>query len=178
MTLYVLEGVAPTVAPGAFVAPDANVIGRVHLEEEASVWWNATVRGDTETIRIGARSNVQDGAVLHADPGYPCVLEPDVTVGHRATVHGATIGAGSLVGIGASVLNGARIGRSCLIGAHALVPEGMEVPDGSLVLGIPARVKKRLDAEQRARLAHAARHYVANARRYRAGLRPVEPAPE
>lgn len=174
MSLYELDGIAPAVGADVFIAPDANVIGRVELETEASVWWNATLRGDTELIRVGPRSNVQDGAVLHADPGFPCVLEADVTVGHRATVHGARIGEGSLVGIGATVLNGARIGAGCLIGAHALIPEGAEIPAGSLVMGVPAKVKKALEPHQVEALRHAAAHYVANARRYMHTLKRLD----
>lgn len=173
MPLYALDDIAPIVASDAFVAPDANVIGRVRIGSSASVWWNATLRGDTEQIEVGPRSNVQDGAVLHADPGDPTLLEAEVTVGHRATVHGAHLEPGVLVGIGATVLNGARIGRFSLIGAHSLVPSGMIVPERSMVMGVPAKVKRPLRDDEVERLRYAAEHYVNNALRYRRGLRAL-----
>lgn len=177
MTIYRLDDHAPELGAQVWVAPNATVVGRVRLGARASVWWQAVLRGDTEDISVGEGSNVQDGAVLHADPGFPCVIEPRVTVGHRAVVHGAHIGESSLVGIGATVLNGARIGRECLIGARALVTENAEIPDGALVMGAPARVKRMLTDVERARLALSAEHYVQNAARYRDGLEPiVDPA--
>jgi len=151
---------------GHFIAPNAAVIGDVTLGDSVSVWFGATVRGDVEAIHIGARSNIQDGAVLHADPGMPLVVGDDVTVGHQVMLHGCTIGNGSLIGIGAVVLNGARIGRACLIGAKALVTEGQEVPDGSVVLGSPGKVVRTLSAEQQTVLAQNAHHYVNNALRF------------
>lgn len=154
------------VGEGQFIAPTAAVIGDVTLHENSSVWFCCVLRGDAERIEVGAGSNIQDGSVLHADPGYPMVVGENVTVGHNAMLHGCTIGDGSLVGINAVVLNGARVGKGCLIGANALVTEGMEVPDGSLVLGSPAKVRSTLSAAQQLALMHNADHYVGNARRF------------
>jgi carbonic anhydrase/acetyltransferase-like protein (isoleucine patch superfamily) len=157
---------------GHYVAPGAILIGRVVLEDRATVWFGAILRADNEPIVIGARSNVQDGAVLHADPGFPLTLGAGVTVGHQAMLHGCTVGDGTLVGIKAVVLNGATIGRECLIGANALVAEGKVIPDRSLVLGSPGKVVRTLSDEDVAKLRHAADVYVANGERYRDGLRP------
>ncbi len=151
---------------GHFIAPNAAVIGDVTLHENASVWFGCTLRGDADRIEIGAGSNIQDGTVMHADPGCPMVVGENVTVGHSAMLHGCTIGDGSLVGINAVVLNGAKVGKGCLIGANALVTEGMDIPDGSLVLGSPAKIKAQLSEEQQLALMHNADHYVGNARRY------------
>ena len=153
-----------------FIAPTAVLIGDVTLHENASVWFSCVLRGDADRIEIGAGSNIQDGTVIHADPGFPMTVGEKVTVGHNAMLHGCTIGDGSLVGIGAVVLNGARVGKGCLIGANALVTEGMEIPDGSLVLGSPGRIKSQLSAQQREGLLLNADHYVGNAQRYRAQL--------
>lgn len=154
------------IGDGHFIAPTAAVIGRVVLEEGASVWFSCVLRGDVEDIHIGARSNIQDGTVIHADPGFPTRVGADVTVGHNAMLHGCTIGDGTLIGINAVVLNGAVLGKNCLVGANALVTEGMEVPNGSLVLGSPAKVRKTLNAEQQEALALNAQHYVSNAARF------------
>ena len=151
---------------GHFIAPNAAVIGDVTLHENASVWFSCVLRGDAERLEVGAGSNIQDGTVMHADPGFPLVIGRNVTVGHNAMLHGCSIGDGSLIGINAVVLNGARIGKGCLIGANALVTEGMEVPDGSMVLGSPWRIKTTLSPEQQLGLMHNADHYVGNARRY------------
>jgi carbonic anhydrase/acetyltransferase-like protein (isoleucine patch superfamily) len=151
---------------GHYIAPNAAVIGRVTLRANASVWFSCVLRGDVEAIEIGEGSNIQDGTVIHADPGYPVHVGANVTVGHNAMLHGCRVGDGSLIGIGAVVLNGARIGRGCLVGAGALVTEGTEIPDGSLVLGSPAKVKKTLSPEQQLALAHNADHYVGNAKRF------------
>jgi carbonic anhydrase/acetyltransferase-like protein (isoleucine patch superfamily) len=157
---------------GAFwIAPTAVVIGKVKLEENASVWWGAVIRGDNELITIGRNSNVQDGCVLHTDPGFPLTIGADVTVGHLAMLHGCTIGEGSLIGIGAVILNGARIGRNCLIGAKALIPEGKEIPDRSMVLGAPGKVVRELSDEHLARMRAGTLHYVDNWRRYARDLR-------
>ncbi|MFN6924104.1 MAG: gamma carbonic anhydrase family protein [Tabrizicola sp.] len=171
--IYALDGIAPEIDPTAWVAPDANLIGRVVLEAEASVWFGVTIRGDNEEIRVGRGSNVQENCVLHTDMGYPLVIGANCTIGHKAMLHGCTIGEGALIGMGATILNGARIGKGCLIGAGALVTEGKEIPDGSLVMGAPGRVVRVLDAAGRARLLQSAAGYRANARRFRAGLRPV-----
>jgi carbonic anhydrase/acetyltransferase-like protein (isoleucine patch superfamily) len=159
---------------GQFIAPNAAVIGDVTLHSNSSVWFSCVLRGDAERIEVGAGSNIQDGTVLHADPGFPMVVGENVTVGHNAMLHGCTIGDGTLVGISAVVLNGARVGKGCLIGANALVTEGMEIPDGSLVLGSPAKIKTELSAEQRLALMHNADHYMGNARRFSTDLQDQE----
>ncbi len=156
--------IRPEVHASAFVAPSADLIGDVTLAANSSVWFGAVLRGDTECVVVGEGSNVQDGAVLHADPGFPCTLGAGVTVGHRATVHGATCEAGSLVGMGAIMLNGSRLGVGAVLGAAALLPEGREVPDGMLAVGIPAKVVGP------ARQGQNADNYVRNAARYRRGL--------
>ncbi len=171
--IWELDGIRPTLGDGAWVAPDANVIGRVTLGEGASVWFGATLRGDNEDILVGRGSNVQENAVLHTDMGFPLLIGADCTIGHKAMLHGCTIGEGTLIGMGATVLNGARIGRGCLIGACALITEGKEIPDGSLVMGAPGKVIRTLDAAARERLLWSAEHYRENARRYGAALRPV-----
>jgi len=162
------------VGGGQFIAPNAAVIGDVTLHENSSVWFSCVLRGDAERIEVGPGSNIQDGTVMHADPGFPMVVGRNVTVGHNAMLHGCTIGDGTLVGINAVILNGARVGSGCLIGANALVTEGMEIPDGSLVLGSPAKIKKHLSEEQRLALMHNADHYMGNARHFSAGLREQE----
>jgi carbonic anhydrase/acetyltransferase-like protein (isoleucine patch superfamily) len=159
---------------GHFIAPNAAVIGDVTLHENASVWFSCTLRGDADSIEIGAGSNIQDGTVIHADPGFPTVVGEQVTVGHNAMLHGCTVGDGSLVGINAVVLNGAVIGKGCLIGANALVTEGMQIPDGSLVLGSPAKIRSQLSPEQQLALMHNADHYVGNARRFTGQLEGQE----
>jgi carbonic anhydrase/acetyltransferase-like protein (isoleucine patch superfamily) len=161
--------VCPQVHDSAFVAPSADLIGRVVLEAHSSVWFGAVLRGDTETITVGEGSNVQDGAVLHADPGFPCTLEAGVTVGHRAIVHGATCAAGSLVGMGATMLNGSRLGVGSVLGAGALLPEGREVPDGMLAIGLPAKVVGPATGGGNAE------RYVANAARFQSQLQTTEP---
>ncbi len=155
-----------------FVAESAVVVGSVLLKSNASVWFNAVIRGDNELITIGENSNVQDGSVLHTDPGYPLVIGKDVTIGHKVMLHGCSIGDNSLIGINAVVLNGARIGRNCLIGANALITEGKEIPDGSMVLGSPGKVVRELTPQQIAGLRTSALHYVENARRFRRELKP------
>ncbi len=159
-----------------FIADNATVIGSVLLDDQSSIWFNVVIRGDNDLITIGPESNVQDGSVLHTDAGVKLTLGRGVTVGHKAMLHGCDIGDYSLIGINAVVLNGARIGKYCLIGANALIPEGMEVPDGSLVIGSPGKVKRELNDNQRKMLEMSARHYVDNAARYRAALKPFDPA--
>ncbi len=173
MALYELDGIAPRVAESAWVADSAEVMGNVALGEDASIWFGAVLRGDNDPITIGAGTNVQDGSVLHADIGQPLTLGDRVTVGHKVMLHGCTIGDESLIGIGAVVLNGARIGRHCLVGAGALVTEGKEFPDGSMILGSPARVVRQLTPEQIEGLRRSAQGYVENARRFRAGLHRI-----
>lgn len=170
MAVYALEGVAPQVAASAWIADSAQVMGSVELAEDTSVWFGTVIRGDTDHIRIGRGSNIQDGSVLHADHGKPLTVGSGVTVGHHVMLHGCTIGDDSLIGIGAVVLNGARIGRNCLVGARSLVTEGKEFPDGSMILGSPAKVVRPLTDDEIAGLRRSAGSYVANARRFRGGL--------
>jgi carbonic anhydrase/acetyltransferase-like protein (isoleucine patch superfamily) len=168
--IYALDGIAPQIDASAWVAADANLIGRVVLAAQSSVWFGATLRGDNEEIRLGAGSNIQEACVLHTDLGFPLIIGENCTIGHRATLHGCTIGDGTLIGMGATILNGAKIGKGCLIGACALITEGKEIPDGSLVMGSPGKVIRSLDAEARGKLLLSAHGYQANARRFQAGL--------
>ena len=175
MAIYRLGENTPQLpADGEYwVAPNATVLGNVILHPGASIWFNAVLRGDSDTLSIGAGSNIQDGSVLHADHGFPLVLGENVTVGHQVMLHGCTVGDESLIGIGAVVLNGARIGRNCIVGAGALVTEGKEFPDGSLIVGAPAKVVRPLSEAQIAGLKASAAHYVNNGRRYAAGLKKL-----
>ena len=171
MSLYRLDDHAPQTDGDAFwVAPGAHVIGQVTLGRDVGIWFGCVLRGDNEPIRIGARSNIQEMTMIHTDPRFPVVIGEGCTIGHRAIIHGCTIGDNSLIGMGAIVLNGARIGKNCLIGAGALVTEGKEIPDGSLVMGMPGRVVRPLDEEAIASLRSSADRYVANWKRYVAGL--------
>jgi carbonic anhydrase/acetyltransferase-like protein (isoleucine patch superfamily) len=157
-----------------WIAPDAHVIGRVRIGIDAGIWFGTGLRGDYEPIEIGARSNVQEGAMLHTDPGFPMVIGEDVTVGHHAILHGCQIGDGSLVGMGATILNGARIGAGCLVGAYALITEGKEFPDHSLIVGSPAKVVRSLDSAAVDELRTSARQYVANWRRFKNALQRID----
>ncbi len=172
MTLYRLGDVrVRTPASGRYwVAPNAVVLGNVEICENASVWFGTVIRGDNELIRIGARSNVQDGCVLHTDPGFPMSIGEDCTIGHMVMLHGCTIGRGSLVGIGSIILNGARIGEECLIGANTLIAEGKDIPPRSMVLGSPGRIVRQLTDDDVARFGGAAGRYVENWQRFAAGL--------
>lgn len=170
MAVYRLGDDAPRIAASAWVADSADVIGRVQLDDEASVWYGAVLRGDNEWLTIGRGTNIQDGSVLHSDPGSPLTLGSGITVGHQVMLHGCTVGDGSLIGIQSVILNGARIGRHCIVGAGALITEGKEYPDGSLIIGSPAKVARMLTPEQIQRLAQSARQYVDNARRHRDAL--------
>lgn len=172
--LYQLEQHTPDIHDGVFVADCAKVIGNVTLHENSSVWFGAIIRGDNEHITVGPDTNVQEAAVFHSDPGFPLTLGRGVTVGHKAMLHGCQIGDYSLIGINAVVLNGAKIGKHCLIGAGALVTEGMEIPDGSMVVGAPAKVKKTLNDQQRQMLELSAAHYVNNAHRFIKSLTPIK----
>ncbi|TNC87588.1 MAG: gamma carbonic anhydrase family protein [Thalassolituus sp.] len=163
----------PEKGEDVFVADNATVIGSVVLEDKSSVWFNAVLRGDNDVITIGEASNVQDGAVLHTDPGIKLTLGKGVTVGHNVMLHGCDIGDYSLIGIGAVVLNKAKIGKHCIIGANALIPEGMEIPDGSLVVGSPATIKRELNDMQKKMLEASTAHYVQNAARYLTTLEEV-----
>jgi carbonic anhydrase/acetyltransferase-like protein (isoleucine patch superfamily) len=173
--LYTLDGVSPELPEDGdfWVAPGARLIGRVVLEPGASVWFNAVLRGDNEPIVVGRGSNVQDGCVCHTDIGFPLIIGPDCTVGHLAILHGCTVGAGTLIGMGATVLTGAVIGSSTLVGAGALVTEGKLIPDGVLVVGRPAKVVRALTDEEVAGLARSAAGYRANMARFRRGLGPA-----
>jgi carbonic anhydrase/acetyltransferase-like protein (isoleucine patch superfamily) len=175
MPIYELNGRRPVLPASGrfFVAETGIVIGDVALGEDCSVWFGAVLRGDTERISVGARTNIQDLCMLHSDAGFPLELGEDCTLGHRAIVHGATVGAGSLIGMGAIVLNGARIGRGSIVGAGALVTEGKEFPDGMLIVGAPARAIRELTPEQQEQARETAAHYVANARRFAEGLRRI-----
>jgi carbonic anhydrase/acetyltransferase-like protein (isoleucine patch superfamily) len=173
MAVYQLGEHKPVVPASAWVADSAQVIGRVTLGEDVSIWFNAVLRGDSDALSIGAGSNIQDGSVLHADTGFPLQLGEHVTVGHKVMLHGCTVGENSLIGIGAIVLNGARIGKNCLVGAGALVTEGKEFPDGSLIIGSPAKAVRELTPEQIAALKLSALHYVTNGQRYAAELKKI-----
>ena len=173
MAIYQLGEYAPAVAADTYIADSANVIGRVRIASGSSVWFQVTIRGDNEDIVIGERCNVQEAAVLHADPGFPLTLHDGVSVGHQAMLHGCTIGEGSLVGIQAVILNGAKIGRNCLVGAGALVTEGKEFPDNSLILGSPARVVRSLTEDDIARLSRIADSYVARGLEFKNTLRKI-----
>lgn len=173
MAVYELDGISPEIAASAWVADSAQVMGEVKIGGDASIWFGTVVRGDTSSITIGEGSNVQDASVLHADLGMPLVIGRHVTVGHQVMLHGCTIGDESLIGIGAIVLNGAKIGKNCLVGAGALVTEGKEFPDGSMIIGSPARVVKQLTSEQMQGLRQSAQHYIDNAHRFKAGLRKL-----
>ncbi|MEI8171394.1 MAG: gamma carbonic anhydrase family protein [Rhodoferax sp.] len=170
MAIYELDGTVPHITDSAWVADSAQVMGDVVLEDDVSVWFGVVIRGDTDVIRIGKRTNIQDTSVLHADVGMPLTIGCDVTVGHKVMLHGCTVGDGSLIGIGAIVLNGAKIGKGCLVGAGSLVTEGKEFPDGSMIMGTPAKVVRQLTPEQLAGLLSSAQHYVENARRFKTSL--------
>ena len=172
--IYALNERRPLIHADTWVAADANIIGKVVIEAGASVWFGATLRGDNEEIWVGAGSNVQENCVLHTDMGFPLTIGANCTIGHKAMLHGCTVGDGSLIGMGATLLNGCRIGRGCLIGAGALIAEGKDIPDGSLVMGMPGKVVRHLDAAQQAGLLASAQGYQANMRRFRAGLLQVK----
>jgi carbonic anhydrase/acetyltransferase-like protein (isoleucine patch superfamily) len=164
-------GASPEVADSAWIAPGAYVVGAVHLREESSVWYGAVLRGDTEPIRVGARTNIQDGCVLHADPGYPAIVGEDCVIGHHAILHGCEIENGCLVGMGATILNGAKIGEGSIVAAGALVPEGREYPSRSLIVGIPAKRARDVSEEQTEDIARGVRTYVERAASHRESLR-------
>lgn len=178
MTLYALDGIAPEIDPDtAWIAPTAVLIGRVVVKADAGIWFGVVARGDNEPIIIGVGSNVQENCVLHTDMGYPLTIGAGCTIGHKAMLHGCSIGDNTLIGMGATILNGARIGRDCLIGAGALVTEGKEIPDGSLVVGAPGKVIRALDTAAIEGLRRSAEGYVRNARRFAAGLVDVTARP-
>ena len=170
--MYELDGIAPQVDPQAWVAPGCHIIGNVTILAKASIWFGTTVRGDNENITVGAGSNVQENCVLHTDMGFPLSIGENCTIGHKAMLHGCTIGNNSLIGMGATVLNGAVIGENCLIGAGALITENKVIPDGSLVMGI-GKVIRQLDTQAIANLTASALHYQQNAARFQSGLKEV-----
>ncbi|MDN4632859.1 gamma carbonic anhydrase family protein [Sphingomonas sp. PsM26] len=174
MPLYEIDGKAPTLGTGSWVAPSAELIGDVVLGEDASVWFGSVIRADNTRITVGARSNVQEGAMGHSDPGAPLTIGQDCTIGHHAILHGCTIGDRVLIGMGATILNHAVIGEDSLVGAGALVTEGKVFPPGSLIVGSPARAVRELDASAKAMLLVSAQHYVSNALKYAAGLRRID----
>lgn len=172
MPLYAIDGTGPQFEDESsnWIAPDSTLIGNVRLGRDVSIWFGVVIRGDNEAIVIGARSNVQEHTIMHTDPGFPLTVGEGCTIGHRATLHGCTIGDNSLVGMGAIVLNGARIGKNCLVGAGALVTEGKEFPDNSLIVGSPAKAVRTLDQGAAEQLRASAEHYVGNGRRFKAGF--------
>ena len=173
MPIYLLGSRRPQLDPQSWVAPNAIVIGDVRLAKNASIWWNATARGDNDPISIGEESNIQDHCVLHTDEGVPLTIGREVTVGHLVMLHGCTIGDGSLIGIGSVLLNRAVIGKGCIVGANTLIPEGKVFPDHSLIVGSPGKVVRQLDAEQVARIRLSAAHYVDNWQRYQRELQAI-----
>ena len=173
MAIYQLDDLKPDIHPSAWIADSAQVMGDVVLGENTGIWFGVVIRGDTATISVGKGTNVQDNSVLHADHGVPLVIGENVTVGHQATLHGCTIGNNSLIGIAAVVLNGAKIGNNCLVGAGALVTEGKEFPDGSMIIGSPAKAVRMLSPEQIAGLEKSAENYMKNANRYKTGLKKL-----
>lgn len=173
MTIYSIEDKTPSIASDAWVAPDATVIGDVELGSKSSIWFGAVIRAENDRVVVGEGSNIQDGSVIHIDPGYPLMLERHVTVGHKVMLHGCTVREQSLIGIGSILLNGCVIGKNSLVGANTLIPEGKEYPDGVLILGSPGKVVRELTEEQQQGLMRAAEHYISNAEHYRKNLKVV-----
>ena len=174
MPVYTLGDHTPIIHPQSWIAPNASVIGQVRLEKNVSIWWNCTLRGDTDWLCVRENTNIQDGSVLHTDPGLRLEIGRDVTIGHRVIAHGCTVGDGSLIGMGATLLNRSVIGKQCLIGANALIPEGKVIPDYSLVVGAPGRIVRQLTEEELVRMARGTHHYVENWQRYQRELKVVE----
>ena len=174
MPIYALDGIAPQIDPDVgWIAPTAVLVGDIVVGPEVGIWFGVVARGDIERITIGARTNIQENTVLHTDRDYPLVIGENCTIGHSAIVHGCSIGDNTLIGMGATVLNGARIGRNSLVGAAALVTEGKEFPDGSMIIGSPAKAVRELTPEQMEGLRQSAQHYVDNARRFQTGLHKI-----
>ena len=171
--LYKLGDKTPNIADSCFIAPSADLIGSVVMHENASVWFNCVLRADNEPITIGENSNVQDGSILHVDDNFPISIADNVTVGHKVMLHGCTIGSGTLIGMNAVILNGANIGNNCLIGANSLITEGTDIPDGSMVLGSPAKIVKQLDEKTQAMLKMGAAHYTQNSALYLSELEQI-----
>ena len=163
-----------TASDNFWIAPDANVIGDVQMGEDSSIWFNATLRGDNEPIIIGDGSNIQDGSVIHTDPGHECRIGKFVTVGHMVMLHGCNVGDGSLIGIGSVILNGAKIGKNCIIGSKALITEGAVIPDGSMVMGMPAKIKRELTKEEQEMIPLSAKHYIENYKKYKELYKPIQ----
>ena len=176
MTIYALGEARPVLPPEGdyWIAPNATLIGRVRVKKGANIWFGAVLRGDTDWINVGENTNIQDGAILHTDEGISLDLGVNVTVGHGVVLHGASVGDKSLIGMNATLLNRVKVGANCIVGAHALLPEGKEYPDGSLIVGVPARVARRLTDEEMAFLSLSAAHYVANARRFAPDLKSLK----
>ncbi|WP_026180640.1 gamma carbonic anhydrase family protein [Henriciella marina] len=176
MALYDLDGVKPVTPESGnyWVAENATVLGRVILKENASIWFNAVLRGDNDPIEIGENSNIQDGSVLHTDHGVPLTIGKNVTVGHMVMLHGCSVADGTLIGIGSTILNRAKIGKNCIIGAHSLIPEGKEIPDNSLVMGSPGKVVRQLDENAAQMIAASAQVYVDNWKRFKSGLTRID----
>lgn len=170
MTLYAIADKTPAVASDAWIAPGASVIGDVDLQSKSSVWFGAVIRAENDRVTIGEGSNIQDGAVIHIDPGFPLTLHKNVTVGHKVMLHGCTIHEQSLIGIGSILLNGCVIGKNSLVGANTLIPEGKQYPEGVLILGSPGKVVRELTDEEQQNLLRAAEHYVTNAEHFRKNL--------
>ncbi|MBO9449673.1 gamma carbonic anhydrase family protein [Tropicibacter sp. R16_0] len=173
MTIYALGDHTPDIHEDTWVAPDANLIGKVVLEAASSVWFGCTIRADHEEIRVGEGSNVQENCVMHIDAGYPLTIGKNCTIGHKVMLHGCTIGDNTLIGMGATILNGAKIGKNCLIGAGALITENKEIPDNSLVMGAPGKVVREIDEANAQRITMSALHYQENMRRFRDTMTPV-----
>lgn len=173
MTIYSIDGKTPSLAADAWVAPDASIIGDVHLHAKSSVWFGATIRAENDRVTVGEGTNVQDGAVIHIDPGFPLMLHRHVTVGHKVMLHGCTVHEQSLIGIGSILLNGSVIGKNSLVGANTLIPEGKEYPEGVLILGSPGKVVRQLSDEEQLGLLHSAEHYISNAERFRQSLKAL-----
>lgn len=171
--IYQLGELSPKISKSCFIAPNASLIGNVVLEENASIWFNVVIRADLAEVKIGKNSNIQDGCILHVDEGFPIEVAENVTIGHKVMLHGCSIGEGSLVGINAVVLNGAKIGKNCLVGANALVTENMVIPDGSLVLGSPAKIIKKLDEKTQKMITEGAAHYVHSNHKYKKELKQI-----
>jgi carbonic anhydrase/acetyltransferase-like protein (isoleucine patch superfamily) len=173
MAIYQLGEYAPEIDSSSYVTDSANIIGKVRVEANASIWFDVTIRGDNELITVGENSNVQEGCILHTDPGYPLSIGQNVTIGHQAMLHGCTIGGGSLVGIQAVILNGAKIGRNCLVGAGALITEGKEFPDNSLIIGSPAKAVRTLSEEDIARMHGNTANYVKRGQLFKRELKRI-----
>ena len=172
--IYELNGKKPECNGDHWIAESADVIGNVVLGDQVSIWFNAVLRGDNDPITVGRASNIQDGSVLHTDIGYPLTIEEGVTVGHKVMLHGCSIGKNSLIGINSVVLNGARVGKNCLVGANSLIPEGKDIPDGSLVMGSPAKVIRQLDERAIDGLRISSKNYIANYKRFREGAKIIK----